>query len=372
MPLSDFNHSDPYTLGIELELQIINPPANDLSQDSSLLIDSLKDQVTEGEVKHDITESMLEIATGVCGDIAQAQAQLSSLRQHVLQSASKHHLAICGGGTHPFQKWQRQEVCQSERYNKTLELYGYLMKQATVFGQHVHVGCENEEDAIYLLHGLSRFVPHVIALSASSPYIQGADTTYASSRLNIFSAFPDNGPAPFVGDWNEFKWMYQRLESSSIVQSMKDLHWDIRPSPKFGTIEVRVMDTPLTITRAVHIAGFIQALAHWLLSERPFVPRSEDYLLYRFNRFQACRFGLEGMLTDVRTGEQRTMAEDILPLLDTLAPYAAQLQASSALEAIEGYVRNNDSDTRRIRQFITEGGLLTELMREHCEIWATE
>lgn len=372
MPLSDFVHSDPYTLGIELELQIINPPANDLSQDSSLLIESLKGAVAAGEVKHDITESMLEIATGVCTDVAQAYSQLSDLRKHVLQSAGQHRLAICGGGTHPFQKWQRQEVCQSERYSKTLELYGYLMKQATVFGQHVHVGCENEEDAIYLLHGLARFVPHVIALSASSPYIQGADTTYASSRLNIFSAFPDNGPAPFVSDWNEFKWMYQRLESSSIVQSMKDLHWDIRPSPKFGTVEVRVMDTPLTITRAVHIAGFIQALAYWLLSERPFVPRSEDYLLYRFNRFQACRFGLAGTLTEVRTGEQRTLAEDILPLLDTLAPYAAQIRATSAIEAVEGYVRNNHSDTRRIRQFIAEGGLLTELMRKHCEIWASE
>jgi len=372
MPLSDFVHSDPYTLGIELELQIVNPPAYDLSQDSSLLIASLKDTVTEGEVKHDITESMLEIATGVCRDITQAASQLSSLRTHVLQSANQHHLVICGGGTHPFQKWQRQEVCQSERYNQTLELYGYLMKQATVFGQHVHIGCENEEDAIYLLHGLSRFVPHVIALSASSPYIQGADTTYASSRLNIFSAFPDNGPAPFVGDWNEFKWMYQRLESSSIVQSMKDLHWDIRPSPKFGTIEVRVMDTPLSITRAVNIAGFLQALALWLLTERPFVLRSEDYLLNRFNRFQACRFGLQGVLTDVRTSEQRTLAEDILPLLDTLAPYAAQLQGSSTLEAIEGYVRNNDSDTLRIREFIAGGGLLTELMREHAEIWATE
>ncbi|WBM69709.1 YbdK family carboxylate-amine ligase [Buttiauxella sp. WJP83] len=372
MPLSDFAHSDPYTLGIELELQIISPPANDLSQDSSLLVDALKGVVTEGEVKHDITESMLEIATGVCTDIAQASSQLAGLRQHVLQAASQHHLAICGGGTHPFQKWQRQEVCQSERYNQTLELFGYLMKQATVFGQHVHVGCENEEDAIYLMHGLSRFVPHVIALAASSPYIQGSDTTYASSRLNIFSAFPDNGPAPFVSNWQEFKWMYQRLESSSIVQSMKDLHWDIRPSPHFGTVEVRVMDTPLTITRAINIAGFIQALAHWLLSERPFVPRSEDYLLYRFNRFQACRFGFEGMLTDVRNGEQRTLAEDILPLLDTLAPYAAPLQATSALEAIEGYVRHNDSDTRRIRRFITEGGLLTELVREHCDIWEKE
>lgn len=372
MPLTEFVHSDPYTLGIELELQIISPPSYDLSQDSSLLIDSLKGAVTEGEVKHDITESMLEIATGVCPTITEAHAQLSTLRQHVLHSANQHHLAICGGGTHPFQKWQRQEICQSERYKQTLELFGYLMKQATVFGQHVHVGCENEEDAIYLMHGLSRFVPHVIALSASSPYIQGGDTTYASSRLNIFSAFPDNGPAPFVSDWNEFKWMYQRLESSSIVQSMKDLHWDIRPSPKFGTVEVRVMDTPLTLSRAINIAGFIQALAHWLLTERPFVPRSEDYLLYRFNRFQACRFGLEGVLTDVRTSEQRTLAEDILPLLDTLAPYAAQLQATSALEAIEGYTHNNDSDTRSIRQFIDKGGLLTELVREHCDIWARE
>lgn len=166
--------------------------------------------------------------------------------------------------------------------------------------------------------------------------------------------------------------MYQRLETSGIVESVKDLHWDIRPSPKFGTVEVRVMDTPLTLSRAVNIAGFIQALAHWLLSERPFVPRSEDYLLYRFNRFQACRFGLEGLLTDVRTGEQRTLAEDILPLLDTLAPYAAELKGESALEAIHAEVQRRENDTAQIRRFMAEGGLLTELVREHCEIWAGE
>lgn len=370
MPLTAFEHSDPYTLGIELEMQIVNPPTYDLSQDSSLLIKALKGRISAGDVKHDITESMLEIATDVCKDVEAARTQLMDLRHRVLQAAGNHHLAICGGGTHPWQKWQRQEVCQNERYNRTLELFGYLMKQATVFGQHVHVGCESEEDAIYLLHGLSRFVPHFIALSASSPYIQGSDTTYASSRLNIFSAFPDNGHAPFVSNWQEFNWMYQRLETSGIIESVKDLHWDIRPSPKFGTVEVRVMDTPLTITRAVNIAGFIQALSLWLLSERPFVPRSEDYLLYRFNRFQACRFGLEGMLTDVRTGEQRTIAEDLLPLLDTLAPYAAQLKGESSLEAIYEDVRNNVSDTLGIREFIADGGLLTELVRKNCEIWA--
>lgn len=370
MPLTPFEHSSPYMLGVELELQIVNPPTYDLSQDSTLLIKDLKGRVDSGEVKHDITESMLEIATGVCKDLNEVHSQLSDLRQRVLRSAQKHHLAICGGGTHPYQKWERQEVCQSERYNRTLELYGYLMKQATVFGQHVHVGCENKEDAIYLMHGLSRFVPHFIALAASSPYIQGSDTTYASSRLNIFSAFPDNGHAPFVSDWHEFEWMYQRLETSRIVESVKDLHWDIRPSPKFGTVEVRVMDTPLTIARAVNIAGFIQALSFWLLTERPFVPRSEDYLLYRFNRFQACRFGLDGTLTDVRSGEQRNIGEDILPLLETLAPFAAQLNGTSAMEAIDGYVRQHSSDTANIRQFIADGGLLTELMREHCEVWA--
>ncbi len=372
MPLTDFEHSDPYTLGIELEMQIVNPPTYDLSQDSSLLIKDLKGRISAGDVKHDITESMLEIATDVCKDVEEASTQLKDLRHRVLQTANKHHRAICGGGTHPWQKWQRQEVCQNERYNRTLEQFGYLMKQATVFGQHVHVGCKNEEEAIYLLHGLSRFVPHFIALAASSPYIQGSDTAWATSRLNIFSAFPDNGHAPFVSNWQEFTWMYQRLETSGIIQSVKDLHWDIRPSPKFGTVEVRVMDTPLTISRAINIAGFIQALSHWLLSERPFVPRSEDYLLYRFNRFQACRYGLEGTLTDVRNGEQRTIAEDLLPLLDTLAPYAAELRAESALEAIHDSVRNNASDTAQIRDFMAGGGLLTELVRENCEIWAGE
>ncbi|ECD1371490.1 glutamate--cysteine ligase, partial [Salmonella enterica subsp. enterica] len=110
MALNDFHVSEPYTLGIELEMQVINPPGYDLSQDSSTLIDAVKPQLTAGEIKHDITESMLEMATGVCRDIDQAAAQLSAMQHVILQAASEHHLGICGGGTHPFQKWQRQEV----------------------------------------------------------------------------------------------------------------------------------------------------------------------------------------------------------------------------------------------------------------------
>lgn len=216
-----------------------------------------------------------------------AAGQFSAMQKVVLQAAADHHLEICGGGTHPFQKWQRQEVCDNERYQRTLENFGYLIQQATVFGQHVHVGCASGDDAIYLLHGLSRFVPHFIALSAASPYMQGTDTRFASSRPNIFSAFPDNGPMPWVSNWQQFEALFRCLSYTTMIDSIKDLHWDIRPSPHFGTVEVRVMDTPLTLSHAVNMAGLIQATAHWLLTERPFKHQEKDYLLYKFNRFQA-------------------------------------------------------------------------------------
>ena len=370
MSLTPFHLSDPFTLGVELELQVINPPVFDLSQDSSTLINEVQGVLKAGEVKHDITESMLEIATGVCKDINQVAHEFATLQQATLMAASKHHLQICGGGTHPFQKWQRQEVCSNERYAHTLELFGYLVKQATVFGQHVHVGCSSGDDAIYLLHGLSRYVPHFIALSASSPYMQGSDTSFASSRLNIFSAFPDNGHAPWTQNWQEFEVLYRRLASTSMITSIKDLHWDIRPSPGFGTVEVRVMDTPLTLGHAVNIAGFIQAIAHWLLAERPFQHQERDYLLYRFNRFQACRFGLDGVLTDVHSGKQTTIAADIEKLLDRIQPYADKLKGGSALEEIHLWLQRGENQAQRMRHFIADGGSLTELVRRHCEIWA--
>ncbi|CDU34483.1 TPA: glutamate--cysteine ligase [Escherichia coli] len=370
MPLPDFHVSESFTLGIELEMQVVNPPGYDLSQDSSMLIDAVKNKITAGEVKHDITESMLELATDVCRDINQAAGQFSAMQKVVLQAATDHHLEICGGGTHPFQKWQRQEVCDNERYQRTLENFGYLIQQATVFGQHVHVGCASGDDAIYLLHGLSRFVPHFIALSAASPYMQGTDTRFASSRPNIFSAFPDNGPMPWVSNWQQFEALFRCLSYTTMIDSIKDLHWDIRPSPHFGTVEVRVMDTPLTLSHAVNMAGLIQATAHWLLTERPFKHQEKDYLLYKFNRFQACRYGLEGVITDPHTGDRRPLTEDTLRLLEKIAPSAHKIGASSAIEALHRQVASGLNEAQLMRDFVADGGSLIGLVKKHCEIWA--
>lgn len=370
MSLPDFHISSPFTLGIELELQVINPPGYDLCQDSSALIASASAGLAHGEVKHDITNSMLEIATGVCDDIHQAATQLAAIQRAVLRASSEKHVKICGGGTHPFQRWQSQEVGDNVRYQHTLETYGYLARQATVFGQHVHIGCTSGDDAMYLLHGLSRYVPHLIALSAASPYVQGSDSQFASARLNIFSAFPDNGPMPWADNWQAFTRLYRQLSYTSMVDSIKDLHWDIRPSPHFGTVEVRVMDTPLTIGHAVNMAGLIQALAHWLLSERPFKHSAQDYLLYKFNRFQACRYGLRGVFTDVTTGKQTTLAEELESLLEKLQPYADRHKASSALEELALMVKHGKSEAQRMRDFIADGGSLIGLVQRHCETWA--
>ena len=155
-----------------------------------------------------------------------------------------------------------------------------------------------------------------------------------------------------------------------MIDSIKDLHWDIRPSPHFGTVEVRVMDTPLTLAHAVNIAGLIQATAHWLLTERPFRHQERDYLLYKFNRFQACRYGLEGTLTDVHTGDHHLLSDDTLRLLENVASSADNVGAASAINALRLQVKNGLNEARQMREFVTDGGSLIGLVKKHCEIWA--
>src|SRR5262249_27038602 len=147
--------------------------------------------------------------------------------------------------------------------------YTYLSKRSTVFGQHIHIGCKSGEDAIYLTHALSRYVPQFIAICASSPFYQGVDTGYASSRSTVFNAFPLSGVMPYLITWNEFSEYYYKMRNYGIIGSMKDFYWDIRPKPEFGTVEIRVCDTPLTIRTAAIITAYIQALSLYLLEEKP-------------------------------------------------------------------------------------------------------
>jgi carboxylate-amine ligase len=219
-----------------------------------------------------------------------------------------------------------------------------------------------------LLHRLSAYIPQFIALSASSPYYQGVDTSFDCSRLNSIYAFPLSGRAPFLTDWPAFEGFFNKLRRLGVVESMKDFYWDIRPKPEYGTIEVRVFDTPLTVERAAALAAYLQSICAMLLQSRDEI-NEEAYLAYNYNRFQACRFGLEGQVLDSISGESTPLHIAVLRTLDACRPYARDLGASDALEEIERWVRASGNDARWQRETMQRYHSLAQLVLESGERW---
>jgi carboxylate-amine ligase len=314
-----------------------------------------------------MTSSMIEVSTGVCHSSAQVLGELTLLRDALLRCAAKLNIAVVGGGTHPFQQWHHQRIYDKPRFRELSELYGYLSKQFTVFGQHVHVGCPDPDAALLMLHRMSRYIPHFIALSASSPFVQGQDTQFDSARLNSVSAFPMSGRAPFTLSWQAFEAFFAKTTRTGVVRSMKDFYWDIRPKPEYGTIEIRVFDTPLTVERAAALAGFVQALGAWFLHDQPFVPQEDDYMVYTYNRFQACRFGLEAVYVEPATGRHLPLRDHLLATLRQLAPHAKALGAGSAIEMLARDAEQGANDARWLRQRQARERLLAEVVRQGAQ-----
>ncbi len=363
MPLEPFKSSDSLTMGVELELQLVNTYDLDLSSSANDLLELLGRKPFPGVVTPEMTQSMIEIATSVQREHAPLLAQLQHMRDALVAAGDRINIELAGGGTHPFQRWFEQRIFSKPRFQELSGLYGYLAKQFTVFGQHVHIGCASADEALFLLHSLNRYVPHFIALSASSPFSQGIDTLFDSARLNSVFAFPLSGRAPFVLDWDEFANAYFiKMESTGVVKSMKDFYWDIRPKPEYGTIELRVCDTPLTVERAAALACYLQALCRCLLERAESLPEEDDYLVYTYNRFQACRFGLDGMMVKPKTREQISIRDDVLATVNRLAPHAEALRSSAALEEIERALTQGN-DAAYLRRCFGQSGSVQAVVR---------
>jgi carboxylate-amine ligase len=172
--------------------------------------------------------------------------------------------------------------------------------------------------------------------------------------------------------WREFEAYFEKMTRTGVVAGMKDFYWDIRPKPEYGTIELRVMDTPLTIDKAAALGGYLQALARYLSIERPFEPREDDYLVYTFNRFQASRFGLHGTLVDPATGEQRTLRDDIIATLARVEGHAADARAEDACRALLRFAHRNESDADWLRAQYAREPSLAEIVRLQCEGWQSD
>lgn len=364
MPLETFKTSNPLTMGVELELQLVNTHDLDLSSSANDLLALLGRHPFPGTVTPEMTQSMIEVATGVHTHHGPLLSQLQNMRDTLVSACDRLNVGLAGGGTHPFQRWYEQRIFDKPRFEQLSGLYGYLAKQFTVFGQHIHIGCASANDALFLLHALNRYVPHFIALSASSPFFQGVDTLFDSARLNAVFAFPLSGRAPFVLDWEAFtEGYFAKMEATGVVRSMKDFYWDIRPKPEYGTIELRVCDTPLTVERAAALAAYLQALCSHLLTREEPPPEEDDYLVYTYNRFQACRFGLEGVMVHPKTREPVSIKDDLLQTLQTLQtlqrlrPHAEALGSVAALSDLSQVAVGSGNHATWLRQQHGRGGV---------------
>lgn len=364
-----FKNSSTASIGIELELQLINPTTFDLSGCAKAFLKSTKDSAFNKFLKPEITQSMIEINSSSHLSTSALHEELMQIRDYLSTQAKALNIHIAGGGTHPFQIWSNRKIFPSSRYRQLTKVYRHLAKQATVFGQHIHIGCGHGEEAIYLMHALSRYVPHFIAICASSPYLEGIDTGYHSTRATLFNSFPMSGLSPYLPTWQAFCNYYTMMKGLGILESMKDVYWDVRPKPEFGTVEIRVCDTPLTIERAVTVAAYVQSLSLYLLQKKPFDLMPELYYLYGFNRFQASRYGFEGEFIDPLTQLRTTIGEDLIKTLDTIKKYAHDLKNEAYLELVKQLIPQNQTDAAKLRTIMQKSQSLQTVIASACEIW---
>ena len=366
--LPPFTECKDLTFGIELELQLIDLRHYNLTMEAADIIRRLERNISSNSIKPEITQSMIEINSDIHHHYHSLLAELQLIQASLVSTCLKTNIGISGGGTHPFQKWKKQRIFPSERFANVSEQYGFLAKQFTVFGQHIHIGCPNGDDALYLCHAFARYIPHFIALSASSPFQLGVDTSFDCSRLTAISAFPLSGTPPWLLSWDEFTQYFNELAELEVVSSMKDFYWDIRPKPEFGTVELRICDTPLTIHKAVELAAFAQALAAYLLQERPNVIR-DVYLTYLINRFRAARYGLNAQYIDPIERKTFSLAEDIINTCKMIRPFAELLQSTEALDKIEHYSKIRVNDAEWLRSQYTGPESLDDVVRNQTQLW---
>ncbi len=371
MKMLPFKPSSLVSIGTELELQIIDPLTYDLIALAKDLIRHIKESRFNKLIKPEVTQSMIEINSSIHHSPRELNEELIQIRDFLALQGKHIGAKFSGGGTHPFQKWTLRKIFPSQRFKNLSRRFRYLSKRSTVFGQHVHVGCVSADDALYLTHALARYVPQLIALSASSPFYQGIDTGYQTTRTTVFNAFPLSGVIPYLTTWKEFSAYYYKMRKLGIIQSMKDFYWDIRPKPEFGTVEVRVCDMPLTIQKATLITAYIQTLAHFLMTEKQFTLSPELYYFYSYNRFQASRYGFEGHVINPETNEHCTIAEDILQTLKTIDKSARLLKTKSYLKTILQQVNKNSSDANFLRDAYKKNPSLPKVVQLQCSIFSS-
>jgi glutamate---cysteine ligase / carboxylate-amine ligase len=350
-----------YTVGIEEELMILDAESLELVN----AIERLQEDSPHGDIKPELMESVLEVSTSPCADLAEADAHLRGLRRQVSDSAERQGLAIGSAGTHPFARWEDQRITPSERYRDLVDELRWVARQELIFGLHVHVGVDDAEKAIHVANGMRVHVPILLALSANSPYWRGGDTGLRSARMPIFRAFPRVGIPPHYDNWADYERRISFMVEAGVMEDYTWLWYDVRPHPNFGTVEVRAMDAQTHVEHTLAITALIQAMVKELCEHHDAGGELADYPYEMLdeNKWLAARHGLEGELVDLPEKTSVPARELARRLYDRLKEHAQDLGGADALEGILDLLENGGGAFRQ-RKVYEANRDFTELLRE--------
>src|SRR5258705_8380123 len=290
-----------YTIGIEEELMILDAETFDLANAVEALLEAATPAELTGEVKPELMESVLEIATEPCRTTAEAGEQLRGLRQLVREVAGENDLAIGAAGTHPFAMWEDQRIVARPRYRDLISALRFVARQEIIFGVHVHVGLDDPDKAIHVANGMRVHMPVLLALSVNSPFWRADSTGLASTRTPIFRAFPRVGIPPAYPHWDHYDREIAFMVESGVMEDYTYLCYDIRPHPKFGTVEIRVCDSQTRVEHSLALTALIQAMVKELAEHYEAGEQLADYpwQMLDENKWLAARHGLDGELVDL-------------------------------------------------------------------------
>jgi carboxylate-amine ligase len=370
--LPPFSVSKMGSMGIELELMVLDRLTYDLLPAAPDILRLLDAQKKQWVATPEITTSMLEVATSILSGYAEAATQIEEIRSSVQRAAFQVGVAVSGGGAHPFQKWSAQRIYPKERYTDSAKKFGYLAKLFTVFGMHVHIGVPSADDAIRICAWLTQRAPLFIALSGSSPCWQGEDSGFCSARSNVVGAFPMSGIMPsHIKSWKQFQTHFEELASHGIVNSIKDYYWDVRPKPEYGTIELRVLDTPLKPAFAAALASYARELCIEFFEYHRMWPANECNELYAWNRFNAAKDGVNGIWIDPENGTRRSIVQVVTSDLKRLAAKSCDPDFPQACSVIHTLMVNG-GQARWLRAHMAQGSGMNDLARVASEMFERE
>ena len=339
-----FNSSPQPTIGVEIELQLVDKNNLDLNNISSKVLANVDKEFSD-KIKCELVESMIEINTDICSNVEEAEKDIKKTINYLEEILKNYESELSCSSLHPFAIGKNQIVTDNDRYKRIMNDLQMVGKRFISQGLHIHIGIGDAEKAIKINNALRIYLPLLLSLSTSSPFFEGEDTGLHSYRTKLFEALPLAGMPDYLNSWKHFENLTEHLESAGIINSVKDLWWDVRPHPGFGTVEIRVCDIPINFTEIIALVALIQALVVTLINLDPY-PDTHIQIL-QSNKWQAARYGLDGVFVEPKTFKKLSMRKAIENLYMFVEPAIISLDSKKYFITLEKILNTDAGSTKQ-------------------------